>query len=146
MVRIKPEDSGGSILPSVPDSLPPRFDPRHNGVFGAFLAIVISGIGALIVTPFIGLAGVLAGIAQAVQNLSAAIRTFLVEFIQAFFEPFVVATSCIGAPSSCEPVIKGTTQAEIWLVGAGILGFVAATVLTGIMAYVVATGVSSIVQ
>lgn len=131
---------GTEWVPEV-NTLPGRFDPRR-GPFTALLAIITSGIGAIFVAPFIGIAGSITGVVIAIQNILGGLRTFTVAFIEAFFEPFLVAGQCsdlfIG---TCEPTLEGVQATSAFTQTAGILGLGAASVAVGVMLWAVAKGV-----
>lgn len=123
--------------------LPPNMNPATGGtgIVDAFVALVISGIGALIVAPLIGLAAIPTGFVIAFENLLGGLQSWAVSFIDGFFAPFQTLAACGPDIQACEPAIAGTQQAGVFVTSFGILGFAAAIVVAGGMVYVTGWGV-----
>ncbi|MHB9286786.1 hypothetical protein ACKVMT_07070 [Halobacteriales archaeon Cl-PHB] len=126
----------------MPDSLPDKFDPQDAKPLNAITKIGISGIGAVLTTLFIGIASIPTGVVIGVQNVTGALRTWLSAFISGFFEPFVISVRCASTGGvDCNPTYMATIPTKFSVQVFGILGFVAAIVTVGAVAYVVARGV-----
>ncbi len=119
-------------------------NPRKSGIITALFWIIISGVGALVAVVFIGFAAIPTGFVIGITNILDGMRTFLMQFIESFFQPFIVLSGC-AAGGQCSTTIAGTAKANVLVQSAGLLGFGAAIILVGILMYIVAAGVSSYV-
>ena len=121
--------------------LPDNMNPKKAGIVDAFFALLLSGLGAVIVTPFIGFAAVAQGFVMAIESLLGGLRTFVVNLIDGFISPFVTAVDCGGFIKECSMTVVGTQEASAFVVSGSILGFALSILVVGGMVYVTGRGV-----
>ena len=126
--------------------LPARMDPTKAGIIDAFIALLISGLGVLILTPLMGIATIQQGFTWALTSLIGGLRTFTVSIIEAFFAPFITFVNCNELTNECTLAIVGTREANLLVATGGILGFVLSIVVMGAMMYVFAVFANKVVS
>lgn len=128
-------------LPTLEDvgNLPENMQPTQgeSGMISSFLNITTAGIGSVLVVFFVAIGSIPTGLYIALRELVGGLRTFLIEFIAVFFQPFEIGAECLAtAGQQCEPQLSGIESTNAFIAAAGVAGFAASIVVVGAMAYV----------
>lgn len=124
-------------------SLPSHLNPKNVGPLDAILGIIVAGVGSVMTAVFIGIASIPTGVVIAIRKLLAGLRTFAIEFVQAFLAPFEIATTClVTAGGDCSGAAFAFAESGAAAKSAGIAGFVLAVAAVGASLYAASVVVS----
>jgi len=156
-------DSDSTSWPTLPSGedgepgpLSPKVDGGVSGIITPLFQLGWNTIGALMVAAFIGIASIPLGVGMAIADVLGGVTSFAISFIQALFLPLISAagvdigsvdprgvnlSSWLSTQSDLvqrlgdDIVLKGVGNAETFVEGLGLPGFLISLILAGLMMY-----------